>query len=105
MAHCGGTGVCAELGPFAPAQPSQVCIALLEATRQLRHEGKKLHATVWMCVPSPSSYLLLQIALALTHYSQIEDWSPKMVPWIWGFVCGINHTSEGGRGGVFSLQD
>lgn len=40
VAHCGGTGVCAVLGPFAPAQLGQVSIVLLEAARKLRHEEK-----------------------------------------------------------------
>lgn len=81
MAHCGGTGVCAALGPFAPAQPSQVCIVLLEAT-SMRKKGSTQPSGGF--APSPSSYLLVQIALALTHYSQIEAWSPKMVLWILG---------------------
>lgn len=53
-----------------------------------------------MSLRSPSSYLLLQIGLALTRYSQIEVRSPKEALWIWDFVCGINQMSEGGRGGL-----
>lgn len=61
VAHCGGTGVCAVLGPFAPAQLGQGSIVLLEAARPLRHEEKA-------STPPPGSPFVL---LPLIYYYKL----------------------------------
>lgn len=103
VAHCGGTGVCAVLGPFAPAQLSQVCIVLLEATRQLRHEEKgSTQASGCPFVLLPLIYyykLLLHLRIICKLKFGLQRWLSGF-----GTLFVVSITCQRAVGVVFSLK-